>query len=301
MEKGKKVTILGAGNVGATIAYTLVLEGLADEIVLVDIRADKAAGEALDIFHAVPFSHNVNIYGGDYIDAAGSDVVIVTAGMNRKPGQTRIELAGMNVGIMKEIIPQIVSSAPDAVYIIVSNPVDIITYTFCKLSGLRQERIFGSGTMLDTARLRAVLGRRTKLPPTGIDANILGEHGDTMMIPWSQIKGMNFDDNTKNEIMEEVKTSGAKIIAAKGATYYGVAASVGELCRTVLGGTSSVHTVSRMLNGEYGISDVCISLPFTVDGNGVHKMQPLNLTDDETDKIKKSAEALQNIIKSLEI
>lgn len=316
MKKGKKITILGAGNVGATIAYTLTIEGYANEIVLIDIKNEKAKGEAMDIRQGSPFTPEVNIYAGDYPDAADSDIIIVTAGMGRKPGQTRIELAQTNINIIKEIIPQVVKYAPDAIYIVVSNPVDIITYAICKISGLPEKQIIGSGTILDTARLRTAVAAHVKMPSKMVTAYVLGEHGDTQMVPWSltSIGGMPMQEYCENvcpkmskcgkvelnDIVEDVRTAGAKVIANKGATFYAIALSVKRLCETIVRDSESIHTVSTMMHGEYGISDICISLPYIIDGNGIKRRFEAKLTDDEIVKLKKSADALKEVVKNLQ-
>lgn len=195
MRKGKKITILGAGNVGASIAYTLTMDGMASEIVLIDINEKKAQGEAADILQGTPFSAPVNIHAGGYEDAVNSDIVIVTVGMARKPGQTRIDLAQANVDIVKSVMPQITRFAPDAVYVVVSNPVDIITYAILKTTHLSESQVVGSGTMLDSARLRSRLAAHVGLNSKNVHAYVFGEHGDTSMIPWSlaTIAGMEMD------------------------------------------------------------------------------------------------------------
>ena len=317
MARGKKIAILGAGHVGATIAFSLALEAYANEIVLIDINTEKAKGEAADISHGTVFTPDVNVYAGEYKDAKNADIVIATAGASRKPGQTRLELAQTNVNIIKTIIPEIVKYAKNAIYIIVSNPVDVITYTFCKLSGLPERQIIGSGTLLDTVRLLEAVAKHTGLPAENVQAYVLGEHGDTQVVPWSlvSVAGMKMHEYCEqvcarrkkcgkaelNDIAQDVKTSGGKIIAAKGATYYGIAASVRRLCETILRGSPCVHTVSTMLRGEYGISGVCLSLPFEVDGGGIKKLLKVPLTGDELELLHKSADALKNVIKNLNI
>ena len=180
-----KITVIGSGSVGATISYTLTVMGLASEIVMIDINEEKALGEALDIRQGVPFCNPCTVYAGSYVDAANSDIVIITSGVARQPGQSRLDLAQTNVNILKSITPEIVKYAPNALYIIVSNPVDIMTYVFTKISGLPEKQIIGSGTLLDTARLRHILGQRFKVSPKSVHAYVVGEHGDTEMIPWS--------------------------------------------------------------------------------------------------------------------
>ncbi len=276
-----KITVLGAGNVGATIAYTLTVGAVVSEIVLIDINQDKSEGEAIDIIQGTPFSSPVKIYSGSYEDAAHSNIVIVSMGIGRKPGQSRLDLAEANVGILKETLPKVIKYAPDSVYLIVSNPVDILTYAAIRHCGLSERQVMGSGTMLDTSRLRTILGRKLHLNTRNIHAYVFGEHGDSAMIPWSQCTalGMRIDQNfhritdlpslsfeeEKKAIEEEVKTSGARIIADKGATYYAVSTVVSQMCQCILQDLYTALTVSGMINDRYGISDVCLSLPSSLE------------------------------------
>ena len=317
MKKGKKITILGTGNVGATIAYTLAIDGMASEILLIDINDKKAKGEAMDIFQGTPFCAPVNIHAGDYEEAVDSDVVIVTVGLARKPGQTRIDLAQANVNIIKSVMPQITRYAPDAIYVVVSNPVDIITYAILKNTNLSENQVFGSGTMLDSARLRSRLAEHVGLNSKNIHAYVFGEHGDTSMIPWSltTIAGMEMskyctyicDQNNRcgktelKEIEEDVRTAGAQVIALKGATFYASALSVRRICECILRDTDSVMTVSAMIHNQYGINDVCLSLPFVVGAQGIRRAVVPPLTKDEEDLLHKSADALKQVISQLEI
>ena len=278
-----KITVIGAGNVGATIANDLMIQGIASEIVLIDVNKQKAFGEALDIYQGAPFCSPAIVRSGDYPAAEGSDIVVITSGMPRKPGQTRIDLAQTNVDIIREVAPQIVKSCPDATYIIVSNPVDILTYVFLKLTGLPENRVLGSGTLLDTARLRARISEYLAVSQRNVHAYVFGEHGDTSFIPWSiaEISTINIADykdriKVNNSIMvdldcaeidEYMRSSGAKIIKRKGCTNYAIAVSVCGICECLKGGVNAVATVSTMLHGEYGVEDVCLSLPVLL-GNG---------------------------------
>lgn len=317
MRKGKKITILGAGNVGASIAYTLTIDGMASEIVLIDINEKKARGEAADILQGTPFSAPVNIYAGGYEDAVDSDIVIVTVGMARKPGQTRIDLAQANVDIVKAVMPQITKFAPDAVYVVVSNPVDIITYAILKTTNLSETQVIGSGTMLDSARLRSRLAAHVGLNSKNVHAYVFGEHGDTSMIPWSlaTIAGIEMnryctdlcDKHNRcgkeelREIEEDVRTAGAKVIELKGATYYAIAMAVRRICECIIRDTDSVMTVSAMIHNQYGISDVCFSLPFVVGAQGIKRSIVPPLTDEEKQMLRKSADALKEVIAQLSI
>ena len=312
-----KITIIGAGKVGSTIAYTLSVMNLAKDIVMIDINHELALGEALDIRQGTPFSSNCSVYAGDYPDAANSNIVVITSGVARKPGQSRLELAQTNVNIMKSIMPQVTKYAPDAMYIIVSNPVDILTYQWCKRSGLPENHIIGSGTILDTARLRYDLSHRYHIAQKNIHAYVYGEHGDTSFIPWSlaQISGCplsEYEDMmvkrnvTKNRLDPEqtlkyVQKSGGEIIAKKGATFYAVSASVNKILGALVAAYDSVATVSSMMHGEYGIEDVCISTMTIIGPNGVKGKVPVELTYDEQAKLRASADALKEVIASLDI
>lgn len=313
----RKITVIGAGNVGATIAYTLSLGDIASEIVVIDINKDKVEGEVMDIVQGTSFREPISVIAGDYADAAGSDMVIITSGIGRKPGQTRIELAQTNVNILKDITPKIVAAAPKALYVIVSNPVDIMTYVFTKLSGLPESQIMGSGTVLDTARLRYNLSNRFQIAQKNVHAYVYGEHGDTSFIPWSlaAVSGCTLDEFEdlmlksgvveeeidKEETLKYVQKSGGEIIAKKGATYYAVSASVNKVLGSLVGAQDCVATVSTMMHGEYGIDDVCISVMTLIGPNGVKGKLPVKLTDEEVEKLQASANALKEVIKGLDI
>ncbi len=313
----RKVTVIGAGNVGSTIAYTLSLGNVAAEIVLIDINKEKVEGEVMDIVQGTSFREPISVIAGDYEDAKGSDIVIITSGVGRKPGQTRLDLAQTNVNILKQITPQIVAAAPNALYVIVSNPVDIMTYVFTKISGLPEKQIIGSGTILDTARLRYDLSHHFKIAQKNIHAYVYGEHGDTSFIPWSiaDISGCKLSEFEelilkKGEVDERldpeqtlqyVQKSGGEIIAKKGATFYAVSASVNKILTALVAAYDSVATVSTMMHGEYSIDDVCISTMTVIGPDGVKGKVPVELTYDETQKLKASADALKKIIRELDI
>ena len=313
----KKITVIGAGNVGATIAYTLSLGSTASEIVLIDINKDKVQGEVMDIVQGTSFREPISVIAGEYEDAKDSDIVIITSGVGRKPGQSRIDLAQTNVNILKSITPQIVSVAPKALYVIVSNPVDVMTYVFTKISGLPESQIIGSGTILDTARLRYDLSHHYKVAQKNIHAYVYGEHGDTSFIPWSlaDISGCSLsqyeDLMLRKGLVEKrldpdatltyVQKSGGEIIAKKGATFYAVSASVNKILSALVAAYDSVATVSTMMHGEYGIEDVCISTMTIIGPDGVKGKVPVDLTYDEQLKLKASADALKEVISSLDI
>ena len=312
-----KITIIGSGSVGSTIAYTLTIRGICSEIVMIDVNNEKALGEALDIRQGIPFCNPCNVYAGTYSDAKDSDIVIITSGIARKPGQTRLELAQTNIDVLKSITPQITHYAPDAVYLIVSNPVDILTYAFCKRSGIPEERNIGSGTILDTARLRSRLSEYYKISQNNVHAYVLGEHGDSSFIPWSLANISNVDiDNCpysfslnnstlpeldRDEVAEYVRKSGGRVIERKGATFYAVSISVCHICKCLLSGIDTTMTISTMMHGEYGIDDVCLSTLSVVGNKGIRSKVMLPLNDDEISKLRYSAEKLKEIINGTKI
>ncbi|MDR3254272.1 MAG: L-lactate dehydrogenase [Synergistaceae bacterium] len=312
MAKRRKISILGAGSVGATIAYTLAIQGIASEIVLIDINKNKAIGEAADIAQGASFIPPLKIYFGEYEDAAGSDVVVYTLGIPRKPGMSRIDLVNTNVGIFKEVVPPTVKNAPDAIHVVVSNPVDILTYAVTKISGLPAERVIGAGTLLDTSRLKAILAERVGVSSDNIDAYVLAEHGDTSFIPWSLSTIFGVDASTyvvkhfgekslawKDEVIDDVRKAGGRVIANKGATFYAVSLSVREICWNILQDTKTILPVGNVLNGQYGIKDVCLSLPFAVGAQGIAGSFCPELSSQEESSLKNSAEALKAICKNI--
>lgn len=310
-KNGTKITILGAGNVGASVAYTFAVAGTCSDVVLVDINKAKAKGEAMDIRQGVSFGHNVEITDGTYEDAAGSDIVVVTLGLARKPGQTRLDLAQANVNIIKEVMPQVARYAPDAIYVVVSNPVDILTYTILKCTDLKPSQVIGSGTALDTSRLRSIIADHVGLSPNSIHAYVFGEHGDSSFIPWSimNIAGVPVDeycadqdhaDLDEDEIIDEVRKAGAEVIKRKGATFYAIAMSVNKICDSILRDSNNIISVSTLMDGRYGISDVCLSLPAVIGSNGIVKEVSPKLTEAEVEKLQASAKALKSVIDQIE-
>ncbi len=311
----KKITIIGAGSVGATTAFALLTRGAASEVVLIDINTDKALGEALDIKQATPFIDNCDIYAGTYRDAVDSDVVIITSGIGRKPGQTRLELVQTNVGIIKAIATEIVKHAPNAIYVLVANPVDILTYAFLKYTGLPKNQVFGTGTVLDTIRLRTRLAEIYNVNKQQVHANVLGEHGDTSFVAWSTatIAGIPLDeyngsiasaykmpnDYKREDVETYVKKSGGKIISRKGCTIYGIGMTSTHIVKTLSGSAETALTVSSLHEGEYGINDVCLSSLSLVDSTGVRSILTQKLSDEEMKKMYESAEALKSVIRSV--
>ncbi len=314
----RKITVIGAGSVGATTAFALALKNIANEIVLVDINESKALGEAMDIRQSTPLMNEpVNVYASNYEAAAGSDIVVITSGMPRKPGQTRIDLAQTNVNIIKQIAPQITKSCPDATYVIVSNPVDILTYVFHKVTNIPANRIIGTGTQLDTARLRARIAEYLSVSQKNVHAYVFGEHGDTSFVPWSIAEvstislldsqdKIHLDDDISvdldyREIERHVRSSGAKVIERKGCTNYAISVAVCSICEALFGVVNAVQTVSVMLNGEYGISDVCLSMPALIGNGSVRGRITPVLTDEELEKLHYSADSLKKVLAQLDI
>lgn len=308
----RKITIIGAGNVGSTIAYTLAQTSAAAEIVLIDINENKLAGEAMDIQQSTAFSATCDVVPGTYTDADGSDVVIITSGLARKPGQSRLDLTRANVEIIKSITPKIVKHAPDAIYVIVSNPVDILTYVFTKISGIPESRIIGSGTMLDTARLRSKFAKDLDLSDSNIHAYVLGEHGDSSLIPWSiasiaslplveYVRSVTGKELDLAAIEDELRTSAIKIIEGKGATYYAVAAATCHIVKCLFAGSDTAVVVSTVLHGEYGIEDVALSIHTLIGPDGVKCRICSDLNEEERQKLHRSADTLKAIIRELDI
>ena len=311
-----KITVIGAGSVGATVANDLMVQGIASEIVLVDVNKKKAYGEALDVYQGAPFHSPAIVRSGEYSDAAGSDIVVITCGVARKPGMTRLDLAQTNVNILKDVAAAVVPYAPEAIYVIVSNPVDVLTYVFHKISGLPARQIIGSGTILDTSRLQSELARRFCISPKNVHAHVYGEHGDSSFVPWSlaHIANNHIDvykdrspdkdrirwNRDYDEVEEFVKKSGGLIIENKGATFYAVAMSVCHICKCIYSTAGTALTVSTMMEGEYGVSDVCLSTLVLVDRTGVRGKILNWLSDGEVAKLRASADKLKSVIAQIE-
>lgn len=314
---GRKITVIGAGSVGATIVYTLAIDAIASEILMIDINKEKALGEAMDISQGASFCGNVNIHAGEYADAVDSDIVIITSGLPRKPGQTRLDLTQANVNILKQIAPEITKYAPDAIYMIVSNPVDILTYVFHKITNIPENRIIGSGTLLDTSRLRSTLAHHYKINQKNVHACVLGEHGDSSFVPWSlaTISGIpikhfgesltggrdKIEEPDYNDILDFTKKSGGVIIKRKGATYYAIALSVVHICKCLFNSIESIATVSTLLHGEYGVDDICLSIQTILNSKGMVGRLVPEMTDDEVAQFRKSADSLRAVINQIEI
>ena len=310
----KKITVIGAGFVGSTTAYTLMISGIVSEIVLIDINKEKAEGEVMDMNHGMPFVRPVKVYNGDYSDCKGSDIVVITAGANQKEGETRIDLVKKNTAIFKGIISEVVKYNNNCILLVVTNPVDILTYVTYKLSGFPKNKVIGSGTVLDSARFRYLLGDHTGVDPRNVHAYILGEHGDTEVPTWSlaNIAGIPMDKYcndchgckegfSRKEIYENVKNAAYQIIKKKGATYYAVALAVRRIVEAIVRDESSILTVSSLLEGQYGLDDVCLSVPTVVNKNGIERILNVDLSDKENELLNKSGESLKSVIKTLEL
>lgn len=314
IHKPTRVAIVGAGNVGATFAFQLMLTGLATEIVLIDANERKAQGEAMDINHAVALVHPTRVFSGTYKDCTGAAVTVVTAGSAQRPGETRLDLAQRNVDIFKSIIPQIVENNPNGIILIATNPVDVLTYATVKFSGLPPQRVLGSGTVLDTARFRYLLSQRFGVDPRSVHAFIIGEHGDSEVPVWSlaNIAGMRIPDycaanhfgcdhQQLEEIFTQTRDAAYHIIERKGATYYAISAGLTRIVEAILRDQSTVLSVSSLINDYFDINDVCLSLPSLIDRGGVEKVIRLELDPKEIEGLRKSAQVLRRTIEDLKL
>ena len=310
----RKAAIIGCGFVGSASAFALMQSGLFSEIVLIDADRKKAEGEALDISHGLPFAKPMQIYAGDYDDIIDASIAIVTAGAGQKPGETRLDLVKKNVSIFGKIIPEFKKRDFNGILLVVANPVDILTYTAVKLSGLPENRVFGSGTVLDTARLKYILGEHLGVDSRSVHAFILGEHGDSEIAAWSsanvsgvplhdfcEMRGHHNHRKAMHDIAESVKNSAYEIIEKKKATYYGIAMSVRRICEAIILDQKSVLPVSHIQHGAFGIDGVSISMPAIVGKNGIEADVPISLNDEEKSALLKSANALKSIINDLDI
>lgn len=306
MINSRKVAIIGCGMVGATTAYTLMQHGLFSEMVLVDVNKERAEGEAMDINHGMTFASPMDIYAGDYDDIMDAAIIVVTAGAGQKPGETRLDLVKKNAGILGTIIPEIAKRNYQGILLIVANPVDILTHVAQKMSGLPRNRVFGSGTVLDTARLKFLLGRHLNVDNRNIEAYIIGEHGDSEIPVWSsanvggvpihdfcEMRGFYNHEKAMEEIANGVKNSAYEIIRKKKATYYGIAMGVQRICEAIVRDEKSILPVSIYLDGEFGLEGATLSLPSIVGKDGIEKIVPISLSDEEQKALAHSAEVLK--------
>lgn len=310
----QKVAVIGCGFVGATSAFSLIQTGLFSEMVLIDANAKKAEGEAMDLSHGSAYLTPMNIYAGTYDDIVDAGIIVITAGANQKPNETRLDLVKKNVQIFKSIIPEIKKRNCEGILLIVSNPVDILTEVALKLSGFPSNRVIGSGTVLDTARLKYVLGKHLQVDPRDVHAYIIGEHGDSELVVWSgaQVAGIHINhfcelrghfnhEEAMERLAQEVRDSAYEIIERKGATYYGVAVAVKRIATAIVKDEHAVLPVSSLMQGEFGLNDLCLSIPTVIGQNGVEKVVDIYLNNDENDKLQSSARALKEILDDLDL
>ncbi len=309
-----RVVIVGAGNVGATFAYSLLLSGLASEIVLIDSNRAKAEGEAMDLNHAMPLSRPARIWAGSYEDCAGAAITVITAGSAQRPGETRLDLVQRNTEIFRQIIPNVIQYNPHGILLIASNPVDILTYVSLKLSGLPKSQVIGSGTVLDTARFRYLLSQHFDVDPRSVHAYIIGEHGDSEVPVWSlaniagmrlphycAVNGLPCDQPVLETIFSQTRDAAYAIIERKGATFYAVASALTRICEAILRDQATVLDVSSYIEDYCGISGVCLSLPSVVDLGGVERVIHLDLSPEEIEGLRKSADLLKQVLDQLNI
>lgn len=305
----RKAAMIGCGLVGSAAAFSLMQSGLFTEIVLIDADRDRAEGEAMDIGHGVPLARPMKIYAGDYADITDASIIIITAGANQKPDETRLDLVHKNVKIFEDIMGKIVAHNCQGILLIVANPVDILTYTAVQLSGFPSNRVIGSGTVLDTARLKAELGEHLGVDSRSIHAFIIGEHGDSEIAAWSsanvsgipihnfcEMRGHTNHDEEMERIAKTVKNSAYEIIDKKQATNYGIAMAIRRICEAIVRDEKSILPVSGLMQGEYGIEGVALSMPAIVGKDGIETKVPVSLNDEEIQALKESAKTLKEIL-----
>ncbi len=309
MVERRKIVLVGTGFVGMSMAYSLLNQGGVNELVLIDVVKEKAEGEAMDLSHGMPFAPTkMDIKAGDYSDCKDANIVVITAGLNQKPGQTRLELAKANAKIMKDITKQVVASGFKGIFVVASNPVDLMTYVVYKTSGFPKEKVIGSGTVLDTARLRFLIGEYLQVASKNVHAYIMGEHGDSSFVPWNhcyvgckklidvmQENGKNLSDLDK--IYTGVQQAAYEIINKKKATYYGIGIALTRLIKAILGDENAIMPVSMYQDGEYGHSGMFIGVPAIINRKGIKEMVKLNLDEKEQEKFDHSCELLSQMIK----
>jgi L-lactate dehydrogenase len=305
-----KVALIGTGFVGSSYAFALLNQGIAHELVLIDMNKEKADGDARDLNHGLAFASPMKIHAGDYSDCKDADIVVITAGANQKPGETRLDLVGKNIKIFKSIVEQVMSSGFNGIFLVATNPVDILTYATWKFSGLPKERVIGSGTILDTARLRYLVGEHFDIDTRNIHAYILGEHGDTEFPVWShttvgashlsELIDMDKEDVQEklDEIFINVRDAAYQIIERKGATYYGIAMGLARITKAIFNNENSILTVSSLLDGEYSQKDIYIGVPAIINREGIRKVIELPLNEKEQGQFRHSAETLKEVMQT---
>lgn len=310
----KKVAIIGCGRVGSTVAFNLIQAELFSEMVLIDINHQKAEGEVMDLSHSSAFSSSIHLYAGNYDDIVDAGLIIITAGVGRKPNESRLDLMQKNVEVFKSIIPEIKKRECEGILFIISNPVDVLTYVTLKLSGFDRHRVIGSGTILDTARLKTILAQYLKVDLKDVDAYVLGEHGNSALTAWSKVQVQNKHisqylnenkvmgyDMMKKEIEQIVLDCGKEIIKRKDATFYGVSACVKKVATAIVNNEKAILPISTLLQGEYGIDDVCLSALATISKDGIEEIVETELNKEELEELVKSAETLKAALTKLEI
>lgn len=308
----RKVGIIGCGMVGSSTAFALMESGLFTDMILIDVNRDRAVGEAMDLSHCLPYTRPVEIRAGSYRDLADCGIIVITAGVGQKPGETRMDCIQNNVKVFRSIVPSITEYNKDAFLLVVSNPVDVLSYVAYKLSGMPSNRVFGSGTVLDSARLKFILGRRLNVDPRSVHAFVIGEHGDSELAVWSSanISGIALDkycahcgyarhDDNKKKLENEVKNSAYEIIDRKGATYYGIAAATRRICESIVRDEHSIMPVSTLVSGHYGIDDVYISVPSLIGSGGVEDILDIDLDPQESDALIDSAATLKTALRGI--
>ncbi|MBD2461807.1 L-lactate dehydrogenase [Oscillatoria sp. FACHB-1407] len=310
----RKGMIIGAGQVGMACAYSMLIQNTLDEMVLVDVAKDKLEGEVMDLVHGLPFVEPTAVRGGAIADGAGADIVVVTAGVGQKPGESRLSLVQRNVELLKKLIPEIVQHCPNAILLMVSNPVDILTYAALKLSNLPSSRVIGSGTVLDTARFRYLLAQKLQIDPRSLHAYVIGEHGDSEVPVWSRLnvagtplyeaateENPDADQAALQEVFVQVKNAAYEIIQRKGYTSYAIGLAVTQIVQAILRNQNRVLTVSSLMNGVNGLQDVCLSLPSVVNRQGVTRVLKTSLSDREHAQLQQSAQTLKQVIEQLDL
>jgi L-lactate dehydrogenase len=300
-----KIVVIGAGMVGSTTAFTLLLRGRANEIVLIDYNKEKAYGDALDMNHAMPFIGKTVVRAGDYEDCAGADIIIIAAGAAQKPGETRIDLLKKNVGIFESIVDNIVKFTTSSILLVATNPVDIMAYFTWKRSGYPMNRVIGSGTLLDTARLRYLIGEEKNLDPRSVHAHIVGEHGDSELALWSltNVAGMHmeFSEEEQHHLHQETKNAAYGIIKAKGSTYYAIALALDRICTAILRNEGAILNVSTLLEDYNGNNDVYLGVPCIVDRTGVREVVKVPMNEKESELFAASAKKMREQLDTIEI
>jgi len=311
-----KIGIIGSGLVGATAAYALVMRGVGREIVMVDLNTARAQAEADDISHAVPFAHPLQVRAGDYADLQNAAVVVISAGVGQKPGETRLQLLGRNAAVFQDVVPKVLEHAPNAVLVVATNPVDVMTHLTARYAaafGVPGSRVIGTGTTLDTARFRSLLGRHLGVDAHHVHAYVLGEHGDSEVLAWSEVgiggipleefcvtESQVVDDEVKARIDQQVRRAAYSIIEGKGATYYGVGSAIAQIVNVILRDQRAILTVCTPMDEVVGVRDVTVSLPNLVGGRGVLSTCPFPLSPEETEKLRASAQVVRDAISALD-